>query len=100
MSQTTVSVRQGDEFVVRLQGNDSAGYRWELVSVPEGVEHLGTDIELPAAGSQETVPADAHVTSVFRFRAHALGTSKLQFVLKRPWESDALDRHDVAVVAR
>jgi predicted secreted protein len=99
MSQTTVGVKHGEEFSVRLQGNESAGYRWELVSVPEGVEHLGTDIEPPAAGSQETVPADEHATSVFRFRVHTPGTSQLQFVLKRPWESDALDRHDVAVIA-
>jgi predicted secreted protein len=97
MSQS-VAVRPGDEFTVRLQGNFSAGYRWEAQSVPEGVELLGTDIEPPADGGGETVPAEHQPTSVFRFRALTPGESQLQFVLKRPWESDALDRHDVAVI--
>ena len=100
MSQSTVAVRLGEEFTVRLKGNFSAGYRWEAQSVPEGLEFLGTDIEPAARGDRETVPAVEQATSVFRFRALKPGASELQFVLKRPWESESIDRHDVAVVAR
>jgi predicted secreted protein len=93
MSSHSVVVAVGEEFEIRLQGNPSAGYVWEPDSLPEGIELSGSESVPPGQDSRPGAPG----TQVFRFRAHETGDQRLGFVLKRSWESEVADRHEVTV---
>jgi predicted secreted protein len=89
----TVIVTLGEEFKVCLKSTPATGYVWEIHTFPEGILLLGNDYEKPASGIQ---PGDP-VSQVFRFRALNVGEHIINFVLKRPWESNATESHRVTV---
>ncbi len=93
MSSDSVAVAVGEAFEIRLHGNPSAGYIWEPDSLPEGIELLGSESVPPGQDSRPGEPG----TQVFRFRSREAGDKTLGFVLKRPWESEVTDRHEVTV---
>ena len=93
MSSDSVAVGLGEDFEIRLQSNPSAGYVWEPDSLPRGIELSWSESVPPGAGER---PGDAG-TQVFRFTSSEPGDTTLSFVLKRPWESEVVDRHDVSV---
>jgi predicted secreted protein len=89
----TVIATVGEEFMVSLKSTPSTGYIWETFSLPEGIVLLGSDFEKPASNIQ---PGDP-VIQLFRFRALTAGEYVISFVLKRTWESNAIESHEVAV---
>jgi len=91
----TIRVAVGREFAVRLKSTPTTGYLWELHTLPEGAQLLGSDAEKPAVATQ---PGDP-VIQVFRFRAEKAGEHIITFVLKRKWESSAIESHKVTVEA-
>ena len=84
MSSDSIAVAVGEEFEIRLQGNPSAGYVWELDSLPEGIELSGSESVPPDPANKPGDPS----TQVFRFGSRESGEKVLEFVLKRPWESE------------
>jgi predicted secreted protein len=96
MSPDSVSVAVEQEFEIRLPGSPATGYVWEPDSLPEGIELSGSDSVAPGPSSR---PGDTG-TQVFRFRSREPGESTIGFVLKRPWESEVADRHEVVVTTR
>lgn len=95
MTFETIIVAGGGEFTVRLKSTPTTGYVWEVHTLPEGVELLGSDYEKPATGIQAGNP----VIQVFQFRAQRAPKHKINFVLKRRWESNAVEYHTVTVKA-
>ena len=88
------AVDVGSPFEVDLGAGPATGYAWEVESLPEGVELLGSDfLEAPGAAI-----GDAG-TQVFRLRAIAAGRYELVFVLKRRWEQEGIQEHRVEVDA-
>lgn len=79
-------VKRGDTLAVHLDGNPTAGYRWELVRlagdsvVPVGVP----DYQPETAAGVPRVGAQGHTT--FRFRAMKPGASVVELAYRRPWE--------------
>ena len=89
----TIIVTVGEEFKERLESTPTTGYVWEVQTLPEGIQLLGSDYEKSSSGIR---PGDP-VTQVFRFRTLKAGEHIITFVLKRQWESNAVESHTVAV---
>jgi predicted secreted protein len=90
----TINAKAGAEFTVRLASNASTGYVWEVQALPEGMELLGSAPEPKPAG--EVRPGDP-TPQVFRFRSQKPGKHDLNFVLKRKWEKEPIERKTVTV---
>lgn len=76
---------------VRLPSTPTTGYRWHLEGPPDGLETVednftSTSEKLGAGGNHS-----------FRLRATKPGSYKLNFALKRSWESHATEHHAVDV---
>jgi predicted secreted protein len=93
MSSDSVAVAVGAEFEVRLRSMPSSGYVWIPDSLPEGIELSGSESTPPGPDSRPGDPG----TQVFRFRSREAGEKTIGFVLRRPWESEAVERHEVTV---
>jgi predicted secreted protein len=79
---------------VELAETPTSGYRWEVERAVPGVEVMGDDYlespgELVAGGSG---------LRTFRLHATAAGSYELAFVLRRPWESEPLERRHIRLV--
>jgi inhibitor of cysteine peptidase len=89
-----ISVSQGQEFEIVLEGIPTAGFSWVLVhplEVAEVIQELGH--EWQPSTSLVGGPAREH----FRFRALAEGEVKLRFQYRRPWEDKAREERTFAV---
>ena len=93
MTSETFRVPVGGEFSVRLESTPTTGYVWDVETLPESIELLGSEYEQPAG---ERPPGDPG-TQAFRFRARNPGEHLIHFVLKRQWESKAINSHTVKV---
>lgn len=93
MSKDVIAVGVDEEFAIPLQSSATAGYLWKIESLPEGVEHLGSENRNPAG---EMKPGDP-TTRVFRFRARKAGEYTLIFALARSWENTAIKTKSVIV---
>jgi inhibitor of cysteine peptidase len=84
-----VEVPAGTKFVVRLPGNATTGYMWELAKV-EGavVEQVGKEEYIPDPPPGGKAVTGSGGVSVFTFKAVKGGTSALSFVYRRSWEKD------------
>ncbi|MBS0507094.1 MAG: protease inhibitor I42 family protein [Proteobacteria bacterium] len=88
-------VSVGVPFDVPLNSTPTTGYLWELPSSPVGVELLGSDFKQgPAAAMGDGG------TQVFHLRANTSGSYKLNFQLKRRWESTPIETMEVEVKTR
>jgi inhibitor of cysteine peptidase len=80
-------VGSGDVIVVRLPTNPSTGYRWVWAESPARAVVLDTEPAL-----QRDVRNDTSIglmnTEVWRFRARASGTLRLEY--RRVWESPSI----------
>ncbi len=90
-----IEIREGQVLVVRLEGNLSTGYRWEIEEVDQALRQAG-DIKVePAAqppgalgGKFEPVSPllGAPDRQILRFEPVAAGWTSLKLVYRRPWE--------------
>jgi predicted secreted protein len=80
-----VELQVGDEHVLRLPGQGTAGYRWarEAVDDDSVAEVSDRQVEEP-----ESEAAGASGSELFRVRALAAGSTRISFAQRRPWEGD------------
>jgi len=87
-AERAVTLRPGQELVVRLRSNPSTGYRW-------GIAQGATTVLAPAGPPAFEADANAEGrlgaggVETFRFTAVATGREALRFAYRRPWEKDA-----------
>ena len=93
MSTDMITVAANEEFTISLKSIATAGYLWNVDSLPDGIQLLGTENEKPTG---DTKPGDSTNQS-FRLRAHKPGEYKLNFRLGRPWENKAIESRTVTV---
>jgi len=89
----TFRVPVGGEFSVRLESTPTTGYVWDVETLPESIELLGSEYEKSA---DEHPPGDPGIQA-FRFRARNAGEHQINFILKRQWEKNAIKSHTVKV---
>jgi predicted secreted protein len=81
----SLSLKPGDRLVVRLPGNPSTGYRWDVARLPASLRALGTSYE-----TRKTTPPMAGQGGIFVYRFAARpGRGTLRLVYHRPWEKQA-----------
>ncbi len=78
---------RGQEFEIRLQGNPTTGYGWQVTEIDaQKVQMLADDYVEHKQGDQPIVGAGG--TYVFRFKALTAGQAHIEIVYRRPWEKD------------
>jgi inhibitor of cysteine peptidase len=92
MDEIQVSIKQGEEFEVRLPSNPSTGYAWQVTVQPDGIRLLDS-VFLAPEGEQPV--AGAAGEQVFHFIADRPGRYELQMELKRRWERGLIDKRHV-----
>jgi predicted secreted protein len=93
MSDDTISVAMDDEFTISLESIATAGYLWEIESLPDAIQLLGTETAKPDRDSR---PGDS-TSQIFHFRAREMGDYKIEFVLGRSWENKSIETKTVTV---
>jgi len=89
------SVDRGQPFTVELPAAGAAGYRWQVASLPAGVQLVGTEYRVkPGSG------VGGSGTQVLRFTAAEPGLHRIELVYQRPWESEAAELQSVDVRVR
>ena len=85
---TTETIKRGDTLAVHLDASATTGYRWELVRLAgDAVVSVPlADLQPETAAGVPRVGAPGHTT--FRFRAMKPGTSAIEVVYRRPWETN------------
>lgn len=81
----TITVSKEDTLVVRLKSQMGTGYGWRLKTDDEGLKLLGEPEQENDSGRE----AGRVEHQVFRFKAVRTGTSILELVYVRPWETTA-----------
>jgi len=82
-TQAAVTAQVGEIVQVELKDISSTGFRWQWRSDPAGLVALEGENQRPGEA-----PGAAGVRR-FSFRALAVGTTTLEFTLRRPWETTA-----------
>jgi predicted secreted protein len=84
----TVSANEGQTFTIRLDGNATTGFQWEVAGVEgKSVSQVGV-VEYQKAGPGIHAIGQAG-TFTAKFRAVAAGRSVINMVYRRPHEKDA-----------
>ena len=93
---TTLDLRAGDRFQVKLRGNPSTGYQWEPLRWDQAVTKA---IGEPAY-ARDNVAVGSGGEYLFTFEAGVPGQTTVQLVYHRPWEKDIppLQTFEVKVV--
>jgi inhibitor of cysteine peptidase len=80
---TNITVKQGENFTVKLQENPSTGYSWQL-NVTEGLSILSDEyIQDPAPEGYTGVPGN----HTWIIQAMEPGNQTVDGIYKRPWEN-------------
>ncbi len=81
----TVTLQVGQTLEVRLPANPTTGYEWQVREVDDAVlQTLGE----PQFVAEDSERLGAGGVQVWRFQAQAVGTTTLDMVYVRPWETD------------
>jgi inhibitor of cysteine peptidase len=93
---TSVPVHVGDQVVLRLPENASAGYTWSLDAPPEGMQLIEDRYERPG----DAAPG-ARSMRTFELLVAAPGRHRLRLVNARPWEgtAGAVETFEVEIAA-
>lgn len=92
----TVTVAAGEQVTLRLEGNPTTGYLWELLRYNQelltlvGETGFVRDADRPGAGGR----------FVFRFAPRGVGETRLQLVYLRPWEKKVKPIRNFEVVLK
>lgn len=91
---SAVLLEPGQTCLIRLEGNPTTGYRWELSSFDPSVVRLSGEPDYEPASQR--IGAGGSFT--FKLEALAAGTSETTFVYRRPWEQD-IDPIEIFTIA-
>jgi|GEM_PF-1326696 len=81
----TFTIQQGGSIGLRLRGNPTTGYSWNVGALPAGLSLASEDFQGGGAGG----PIGSGGTFVFEFAADAVGEHVLELDYRRPWEPAA-----------
>ena len=96
---TTVTVKTGDTFTIKLEGNPSTGYTWEAKDLDTSILEQVGEAEF-SGGVPGMVGSGGNLT--LTFKALQPGTTTLILVYHRPWETDVepIDTFSVTVTVK
>ena len=80
---TTISVRVGEEFVIRLASNPTTGFEWSVTETAPEVRLVSKRYDAPS----EQIPGRGGHQE-FRFEARSKGRSTIELAYARSFEPD------------
>ncbi len=84
MDGQTVTVKAGESFTIKLSGNPTTGYGWQMADVDTSIVQqdgkTAYKMDLPIAGSGGMY--------TYHFKTVSAGTTTLNFKYLRSWEKD------------
>jgi inhibitor of cysteine peptidase len=80
----TVEVQTGATLEIKLPGNPTTGYSWEIAKVDARILALQGEIEFQSSSQALGAPGEF----TFRFQALAPGSTELLLIYQRPFEVD------------
>ncbi len=83
----------GIELILRLTGNPSTGYRWQVENSPLISRPLG---ECPNSSYSEWAGHDAYIC--VGILGEKAGTYSLTFLYRRPWEIDSAEIRRITLI--
>jgi len=88
----------GEEFSIRLQGNPTTGYLWEVAANDPAV--LKQKGEIVFVADNDRMGAGGQL--IFRFVPRGVGSVRLKLVYRRPWEKEIppIKAFEVTVVVK
>lgn len=84
MNGQTVKVKVGEPFDIKLRGNPTTGYGWQIADFDTGVVRQDKE----AAYKADSLLTGAGGTYTYQFKVTGAGTTRLNFNYLRPWEKD------------
>ncbi|MDJ0313489.1 protease inhibitor I42 family protein [Arthrobacter sp. H35-D1] len=94
-----ITVQAGEPFNVDIRATPATGYQWCVAGVPSGIELLNDAFVVDLQnGSPAPIPSSG--THRFHFLAVETGRVEVRFVLKRTWETEALEQRVEVVEVR
>ncbi|WP_161493330.1 protease inhibitor I42 family protein [Zoogloea sp. LCSB751] len=91
---TRIQTPVGTPFCIDLDATPSSGYLWSLPALPYGVERVDSSV-IPPGGA----PPGALGRQHFVLRTTQAGHYRVDFLLKREWETQPIATHTVSVIA-
>jgi inhibitor of cysteine peptidase len=79
-----ITLNMGQTLSIRLEGNPSTGFGWEVLEINEAVLRQAGDIDFEA---ESDLPGSPGI-QVLHFEPVASGETDLELVYRRPWESE------------
>jgi inhibitor of cysteine peptidase len=84
MNGQTVTVKTGETFIIKLSGNPTTGYGWQLTNVDETIlKQVNNPSYKP-----DTLMTGSGGTYTYKFTAQSAGTTTLNFSYLRSWEKN------------
>lgn len=95
----TVDVKAGSEIMITLEGNPSTGYNWEAKDLDTS---LLQPVGEPEFKSSNPAAVGSGGTITLTFKSLKAGSTKLNLVYHRSWETDVapLSTYTVTIVAK
>ena len=84
---TTTALKPGQDLIVRLAGNPTTGFHWEVKSVTGKAVAAVGEVEYKADPAPRQMVGSGGMF-VAKFHAAAPGQSVITMVYRRPWEKD------------
>jgi inhibitor of cysteine peptidase len=96
----TIELEVGEEFAVKLAGNPTTGYTWEMATSEAAVVEQVGEAKYEAESEGGPVGAGGRIT--LHFKATRPGQQLLQLIYHHPWEEDIapINTFDVIVVVK
>lgn len=89
-----MSLSAGDTVLVRLDENETTGYRWEYVPVSPEIMQLVAERHVPPSGGGGVGAAGS---VQFEFAAGGTGSAPVVLQYRRAWEPQAVRRYEIFV---
>jgi inhibitor of cysteine peptidase len=94
MNGQTITLKAGDSFIVKLAGNPTTGYSWQLADHDEGIVKLNGD---PDYKSDSSLTGSGGMYT-YHFKAVNSGTVTLKFDYLRTWETGVAPAQTFSVI--
>ncbi|MHC1755527.1 MAG: protease inhibitor I42 family protein [Methanosarcina sp.] len=95
----TISIKEGQTFILKLNENPSTGYSWQLSGLNDGLNLLRDEYH-PWDSSEESRNAVLGAGGFHSWKIEAMSDGQVTATYKRPWEQSGVRtfRLDIVVV--
>ncbi len=90
-----ITVKKGNEIVIKLPSNPTTGFDWEVKEMPDFLKAGDVNVFISSTKDKNVVGAGG--TTEFTFKAVEKGEGVLLLVYKRKWEPDIGNKFEIKI---